>query len=90
MVRQPQICYGPPPSGGGSLFAFVYRLTRKRALEFLEAHLITCDILLELVAHIFFYRLFIATDCIYVVPPAPEVPISDTLYFGGLSTYGWI
>ena len=63
-----------PPSGGGSLFAFGNRLTRKRVFEFLEAHLLTCDVLLELVAYIFFYRLFVTPHCIYIVPPAPEIP----------------
>lgn len=65
-----------PPSGGGSLFAFDYRLTRKRVFEFLETHLVTCDVLLKLVAYIFFYRLFVTPYCIYIVPPAPEVPVS--------------
>ena len=45
-VRQSQINYWLPPSGGGFLFAFDYRLTRKRVIEFLDTDLIGCDVLL--------------------------------------------
>jgi hypothetical protein len=60
------------------LFAFGYRLIRKRGFEFLEAHLLTCDVLLKLVANIFFS--FVAPLCIYIVPPAPEVPVSILVF----------
>ena len=67
---------GCPPSGGGSLSAFGYRLTRKRVFEFLETHLVARDVLLKQVAYIFLYRLFVTPHCIYIVPPAPEVPVT--------------
>ena len=67
--------YWLPPSGGGFLLAFDYRLTRKRVFEFLETHLITSYVLLELVVYIFLYRLFVPPHGIHIVPPALEVPV---------------
>ena len=60
MIRQPQFVYWLPPSGGGFLFAFDYRLTRERVRKLLDAHLVGGDVFLKLVAHIFLYRLFIS------------------------------
>ena len=37
---------GCPLPGAAYLFAFDYRLTRKRVIEFLDADLIGCDVLL--------------------------------------------
>ena len=64
------------PFRGGLLFAFDYRLTRKRVFELPEAHLVAGDVLLELIPYVRFYRLFISSYRIYVVAPAPEVPIA--------------
>ena len=67
---------GCPPSGGGSLFAFDYRLTRKRVFELSEAHLVAGDVLLKLVPYVLFYCLFISPYRVYIVSPAPEVPVA--------------
>ena len=65
----------PPFRGAAILFAFSYRLTRKRVRKLLETHLVTGDVLLKLVPYIFLNRLFIASYRIYIVPTAPEVPV---------------
>ncbi len=65
--------YWLPPSGGGILLALDYRLTRKRVFELLETHLVTCDVLLELVMYIFFDCLFVPSYRVHIVPPAPYI-----------------
>ena len=39
-VRQSQHYYGLPPTGGGSLFALAYWLTRKRVGKFFQTNLV--------------------------------------------------
>ena len=69
----------PPYRGAAILFAFGYRLTRKRVCELLETHLVTGDVLLELVPYIFLNRLFVTAHCIDIVPSAPEVPVTELI-----------
>lgn len=49
--------------------------TRKRVYIFLETDLIFRDVFLKLIAYIFFYTFLILPDCIYVVSPAPKMPV---------------
>ena len=57
----------PPYRGAAILFAFGYRLTRKRVGKLLETHLVTGDVLLELAPYVFLDRLFIPSHRIDVV-----------------------
>ena len=59
---------GCPLQGAAILFAFGYRLTRKRVFERFATHLVTGDVLLELVPYVFLNRLFVTSHRIDVVP----------------------
>ena len=58
------------------VFALLISYTRKRVFELSEAHLVAGDVLLKLVPYVFFYCLFISPYRVYIVSPAPEVPVA--------------
>lgn len=56
--------------------ANVYWRTRERVIELLETHLVTRDVLPELLPYVLSNRLFVPPNRIDVVPTAPEVLIT--------------
>ena len=50
--------------------------TRKRVYVFLKGQLIIHYIFLQLVLYVLFYRFFISTDGIYIIPSTPEMSVS--------------
>lgn len=47
--------------------------TCKRVSEFLQRNLVACIILFQLVSDIFPYHFFVLSNCVHIVPSAPEI-----------------
>ena len=64
------------PLQGLFLFAFAYRLARKRVCLFLQRQLVRCQVFLQLPPYILDYSFRIFTHRIHILPPTPRVPVA--------------
>ena len=63
------------PLKGTFLLVLCYWLTCKRVYKLFYTHLIFFIILLQLIPYVLLYCLFISSYCVYIISPAPNMPV---------------
>ena len=61
-------------------YYLLFLATRERVDIFFHTYLVICDVLLQLISDVLFYRFFVSSNCIYIISSTPEMSISIFIF----------
>ena len=61
-------------------YYLLFLATRERVDIFFHTYLVICDVLLQLISDVLFYRFFVSPNCIYIISSTPEMSISIFIF----------